>query len=309
MTARQIDAGEIDVPRGSPASMATPAAGDPRLRRLAINQVTLKGTSLTRLVDICQAAGIGGLGLWRDEVAVVGAGRAKSMMDASGIRLTSLCRGGFLTAMSGTDQSAAMDDNRQAIEEAAALGITELVIVPGGLPAGSVDLLGARHRFADAIAELVPLSHSAGVRLALEPMHPVLCDTRGVISTIDQALDIAEGFAVSDVGVVVDSYHVWWDPRLETALVRAGARIAVVQIADWVVPLPADVSRGRAMPGDGAIDLAAVLRLVERAGYAGDIEVEIFNESVWSASPRAVVATVARRFAAIVDAWRPGLTA
>lgn len=289
-------AAEVDVPSGRPAALATPGPGDPRLARLSVNQATIRRTSVAEAVDCCVRAGIPAIGLWREPVEATGLERSAKLVRDAGLRVSSLCRGGFLTAPGERERAAAYEDNRRAVAEAAALGAGCLVLVVGGLPAGSVDLAGARAQVADAVAELAPEAAAAGVRLALEPLHPVYCADRAVLSTLRQAVDMAEPFPSEQVGVVVDSFHVWWDPDLEAQLARAGRRIAAVQVADWVTPLPADVLLARGMPGDGHIDLRAIRRATEDAGYRGDIEVEIFNAEVWAAEPAQVVATLARRY-------------
>lgn len=214
--------------------------------------------------------------------------------------MSSLCRGGFLTAIDGAQRRAAIADNRAAIEEAAALGTDTLVIVPGGLPEGSRDLRGTRARFADAIAELASYAGECGVRLALEPMHPIFTADRGVIATLAEALDIAEQFPAEQVAVVVDTFHVWWDPRVEQQIARAAGRIAAFQVCDWITPLPADTLLSRGMMGDGHIDFAHLRQTVDAAGYTGDIEVEIFNAEIWAAEPRQVLETVKTRYLSTV---------
>lgn len=246
--------------------------------RLALNQATTRRWTLAEAVEGCRRAGIGGIGLWRDRIQEIGAPKAAALVGGAGLQVTSVCRGGFFTG-----DGAAVQDNRQAVEETAGVGCDVLVLVCGGLPPGSRDLPGARERVVDAIGELVPYARSAGVRLAIEPMHPMFCADRGVISTLEQATDIAERFPAADVGVVADSYHLWWDPRLYPQLRRAGERILLVQVSDWVTPLPAGVLLGRGHLGDGCIDNRGFVQACLDAGYCGYVEVEIFNETVWSA--------------------------
>ncbi|MET7303805.1 sugar phosphate isomerase/epimerase [Embleya sp. NPDC005575] len=286
----------LDVPSGNPAATATPEAGDPRLARLSLNQWTTRAWSLREAVQGCVRAGLPAIGLWRDKVADAGQTEAAKLVRDAGLRVSSLCRGGFLTARAPGAWAEAIEDNRRAIEEAAALEAACLVLVVGGLPAGDRDLPGARERVAEALDELAPYAGAHGVRLALEPLHPMYCADRAVLSTLDQALDLAEPHPVGQVGVVVDAFHVWWDPNLFAAIARAGERIASYQVCDWVLPLPADNLLARGMMGDGAIDFRAMTAAVEAAGYAGDIEVEIFNADVWAADGDAVVATMKRRF-------------
>ncbi len=266
--------------------------------RLSLNTMTTKGWTLREAVEATAAAGLLAIGVWRDRVDEAGVDEAAKIVRDNGLRVSTLCRGGFLTGLD--DPGAILDDNRRAIDEAAALGTSELVMVVGGL-AGR-DLVGARARVAERLADLVPYAVERDVRLALEPLHPVFCAERAVISTLGQALDLATPFPADAVGVVVDTFHVWWDPGLAESLARAGAagRISSYQICDWLVPMAADPLVSRGMMGDGVIDFAAITALVDQAGYRGDIEVEIFNESVWATDGVAVLETMKERYRALV---------
>jgi sugar phosphate isomerase/epimerase len=279
----------IDVPSGAPARVATPHADDPRLARLSLNQWTVQHASVAEAAAACVEFGLPSIGLWRQQVADFGIDETVKLLGDNGLRVSSLCRGGFFT----TEDT--MADNRRAVDETATLGAGCLVLVAGGLPEESRDLAGNRARVAERIAELAPYAERNNVRLAIEPLHPMFCADRAVVSTLSQALDIAEPLG-DNVGVVVDAYHVWWDPQLYKQIRRAGKRIFAYQICDWILPLADDPLLSRGMIGDGVIDLATMTDAVLATGYAGDIEVEIFNADVWSADPRHVVATVARRY-------------
>ncbi|MGN6334205.1 MAG: sugar phosphate isomerase/epimerase family protein [Motilibacteraceae bacterium] len=289
----------LDVPSGRPAAVPTPQPGDPRLARLSLNQRTVPSWDVPQVVDACARAGVPAVGLWREPVAEAGLERSARLVREAGLRVSSLCRGGFLTASDPDEGRRAVADNRRALDEAATLGADCLVLVVGGLPLGDQDLPGARQRVADRLAELVPYAAERGVRLALEPMHPLYCADRGVLSTLEQATDLAEQHPAAQVGVVVDAFHVWWDPRLAEQVHRAAERIASVQIGDWITPLPPDALLSRGLPGDGHIDLASFLALTGEAGYRGDVEVEVFNAEVWAADPAAVLATTLRRWVAL----------
>ncbi|MGW3834038.1 sugar phosphate isomerase/epimerase family protein [Streptomyces microflavus] len=271
---------------------------DERLARLSLNQETIKQWSLPELAEGCVKAGIGQVGLWRAPVQAYGVERTARLLSGAGLTVTSLCRGGFLTALDPADRAAALDDNRRAIDEAAALTTDTLVLVSGGLPPGSRDLYGARERVAEALAELAPYAAERGVRLAIEPLHPMFASDRCVVSTLAQALDLAERFPAEQVGVVVDTYHVWWDDRAPAQIARAGAggRIHSFQLADWITPLPAGVLLGRGQLGDGCVDFRSFRSQVESAGYDGPIEVEIFNEALWARDGAEVLAEVAERY-------------
>ncbi|NYS20116.1 sugar phosphate isomerase/epimerase [Streptomyces sp. SJ1-7] len=271
---------------------------DEHLSRLSLNQETIKQWSLPELAEGCAKAGIGKVGLWRAPVQAYGVERTARLIADAGLSVTSLCRGGFFTALDPEERARALDDNRRAVDEAAALSTDTLVLVSGGLPPGSRDLYGARERVADALAELAPYAAERGVRLAIEPLHPMFASDRCVVSTLGQALDIAERFPAEQVGVVVDTYHVWWDDRAPAEIARAGVagRIHSFQLADWITPLPAGVLLGRGQLGDGSVDFRAIRREVEAAGFDGPIEVEIFNEALWARDGADVLAEVAERY-------------
>jgi sugar phosphate isomerase/epimerase len=284
----------------------------PDLSRLSLNTATTKRWTLKQAVDGAARAGLPAVGLWRDRVAEAGLPAAARIVRDAGLRVSSLCRGGFLTAP-GPARRAALDDNRAAIDEAAELGTRELIMVVGGLPEGDRDIVGARQRVADALAELAPHAAARRVRLALEALHPMYCADRAVISTLRNALDLAAPHDARVVGVVVDTFHVWWDPDLRAQLARAGAegRLAAYQVSDWMVPIAADALLSRGMMGDGHVDFATIGRWVTEAGYAGDVEVEIFNEAIWAADGEQVIAHLIDRYLHVVlpglvpDASRP----
>ena len=269
--------------------------------RLSLNTKTTNAWTLREAVEGAAAAGLPAVGLWRDRVAEAGLDDAVKILRDNGIRASSLCRGGFLTDIGDSAQhDQALEDNRRAIDEAATLGAPELVVVAGGIP--DRDLPGARARLADRLAALVPYAADRGVRLALEPLHPMYCADRAVISTLGQALALAAPHPAHVVGVVVDTVHVWWDPDLRARVADAGAqgRISSYQICDWLVPMAADPLMSRGMMGDGVIDFASITEMVTAAGYRGDVEVEIFNADVWATDPRDVVETMKQRYRKLV---------
>lgn len=268
------------------------------LSRFSINQMTVKQLSLPELVEACVELGVPGVGLWREPVQSYGLEATAKLVRDAGLAVTTLCRGGFFTAIDPGERAKALDDNRRAVDEAATLGTDTLVLVSGGLPSGSKDLHGARERIADALGELGPYAASRGVRLAIEPLHPMFASDRCVVSTLTQALDIAERFPADQVGVTVDTYHIWWDDTAPAQIARAGAsgRIHTFQLADWTTPLPEGVLTGRGQIGDGAIDMREWKSYVEAAGYTGPIEVELFNDGLWARDGREVLAETAARF-------------
>jgi sugar phosphate isomerase/epimerase len=270
------------------------------LERLSLNQATVKHLGLADAVALCVRHDIPAIGLWRDRVAEAGLPSAVAAVRSAGLRVSSLCRGGFFTAGDADGRAAAHADNVAAVQEAAALGADALVLVCGGLVPGSRDLGLARRMVADAIGELVPFAQQLGVRLGIEALHPMFCADRCVIASLGEAVDLALEFPPDAVGVVVDTYHVWWDARLAAEMARAAGRVVGYQVCDWVVPLPADILLGRGHLGDGVIDFGPISAAVAAAGYDGFVEVEIFNAAVWAAPADQTAATVRERFAAVL---------
>jgi sugar phosphate isomerase/epimerase len=264
--------------------------------RLSLNQATVNKLSVTEAVDLCVRHDIPAIGLWREHVARTGLAASAARVQAAGLSVSSLCRGGFFTHADPVARAAAIADNKAAIAEAAALGAGALVLVSGGLVPGSRDIGLARRLIADAIAELVPVAQDNGVRLGIEALHPVFAADRCVISRLGEAIDLAGQFPADAVGVVVDTYHVWWDASLLPDIARAGDRIVSYQVCDWILPLPADTLLGRGHVGDGHIDFPSVTAAVATAGYTGHIEVEIFNQTIWDTPPDETAATVTERF-------------
>src|SRR5690625_2080886 len=292
--------------------MSTFPTGD--LSRLSLNTATTKYLTLAESVEVAARAGLGAVGLWRDRVAEAGLAEAAKIVSESGLRVSSLCRGGFLTAADEKGRAAALADNKAAITEAATLGTGELIMVVGGLPAaagpeqppvagGDRDILAARQRVADRIGELAPFAAEHGVRLVLEPLHPMFAADRAVLSTLAQCREVAAPFPPEQVGVVVDTYHVWWDPDLAAQIARAGAegRLASYQVCDWNLPLADSALLSRGFMGDGYIDFSTITSWVAEAGYTGDVEVEIFNAEIWSAPGDQTVATMAERYLELVQ--------
>ena len=268
---------------------------------LSLNMWTTKRWSLPEAVAGCVRHGIGGIGVWRDKLEETGLDAAAALIAASELTVTSLCRGGFFTATApdrgALDAAAVAADNERAVREAAALGARTLVLVVGGLPAGSTDLPAARSMVTAGVADLAGYAAELGVRISIEPLHPMFCADRAVVSTLGQALDICDQIAAPNVGVCVDTYHVWWDPQVRQQIERAGDRIHLFQAADFLLPIPADALLGRGHVGDGVADIPSLARAVTAAGYRGPVEVEIFNQRVWDTPGDDTLATIGERHA------------
>jgi len=258
------------------------SAPDPRL--LSLNTATTrKQWSLAQAIAGCARHGIGGIAPWRDQLHAMGIEPAAHAIRGHGLTVTGLCRGGMFPAADAAGRKRAIDDNLRAIEEAHALAAQCLVLVAGGLPQGSKDIAGAREQVRDGIAAILPHARKAGVPLAVEPLHPMYAADRSCINTLGQALDLCDALDPrhQGLGVAVDVYHVWWDPQLEHQIERAGnSRLLAFHICDWLVPTR-DLLNDRGMMGDGIIDLPGIRSWLQRAGYNGFHEVEIFSELDW----------------------------
>jgi sugar phosphate isomerase/epimerase len=270
-------------------------------RAISLNLATTRQVwGFAEAVDGCLRAGITAISPWRDQIAAIGLDEAARIVKANGLQVTGVCRGGMFPAESAAGRQANIDDNLRAIDEAAALNADCLVLVVGGLPGSSRDLPGARQMVTDGIAAMLPHARASGIKIAIEPLHPMYAADRACVNTIDQALDICETLGET-VGVAVDVYHVWWDPRLAQAIARAGRmkRIFAHHICDWLVPTK-DMLLDRGMMGDGVIDLPAIRKMIEDAGFFGPQEVEIFSQDNWWKRPGdEVLATIKERVATV----------
>ena len=282
-------------PGASPGFTGSP--GSLPISRLSFNQITAERASLKEVVDACARHGVPYVAVWRHKLAEVGVQAAACLVRDAGVAVSSVCRGGMFPAATHAEREARIEDNRRAVDEAAALGAEVLVLVCGAAP--DKDIAAARRMVADGIAELVPYARERGVRLGIEPMHPGFAAERSCITTLREARRLAERFDLSTVGVVADVYHIWWDPELYDQLARTAGRIVGFHVSDWLVPVH-DVLMNRGMMGDGVIELCRIRTAVERSGYAGPIEVEIFNEAVWDTPLDSLLPLTKERYLACV---------
>lgn len=258
----------------------------PDLSRCALHTITTKPWSLEQCIDGCQRIGINAVTVWRSALEPYGARRAGELLRAAGMRVPALCRGGFFPALDPARREAALDDNRRAIDEAATIGAEMVVLVCGAVP--GMPLPEARRQIAEGIAAVAPHACASGVRLAIEPLHPVYAGDRSAVSTMRQARAICEqmpwrgrdGYPV--VGIAADVYHVWWDDALEDEIAIAGAKgyLQGFHVCDWKLA-QADLLNDRGLMGEGCIDIPTIRGWVERAGFTGFNEVEIFSDRYW----------------------------
>lgn len=246
--------------------------------RLSLNQITTEQWNLREAIEGCARAEVPWIAPWRHKVEELGLGVSKRLIKDAGLKVSSLCRGGMFPAATANERQKRTDDNKKAVEEAAELGAEVLVLVSG--PSADRDIVSARQMVAEGIAQLAPFAEAYGVKLGIEPLHPMYAAERSVVVSLDLANTLAEAYQPDQVGVVVDVFHVWWDPDLYNQINRAKGRILGFHVSDWLVPTP-DMLKGRGMMGDGVIEIRRIRQAVEKAGYNGPIEVEIFNDQIW----------------------------
>ncbi|ECG5074885.1 sugar phosphate isomerase/epimerase [Salmonella enterica] len=250
----------------------------------SINTATLGyKTPLPAIIDACAERGIGSIAPWRRELEGESLSDIARQLSANNMAVSGYCRSTYYTAPTLLERRRAIDDNRRALDDAAILKAACYMQVVGGLPQGSKDLYDAREQVKYGIRQLLPHSREVGVPIALEPLHPMTAADRSCLCTLRQALDWCDELDPNGeygLGVAVDVYHVWWDPDLANQIQRAGKRILAFHVSDWLVPTT-DLVNDRGMPGDGVINIPAIRRLVENAGFNGSVELEIFSPHNW----------------------------
>lgn len=264
-------------------------------RWLSINTATIRQSRaqdlpLPDILEACARRGIRAISPWRDQVAAAGLANVSRLVKAHGLELSGYCRGGMFTAADDAGLRAADDDNRRAVDEARELNAACLVLVVGALPgalagkAAHKDLALSRQQVHDGIGRLLEHSRAAGMPLAIEPLHPMYAADRACVNTLEQALDLCDRLDPSRsgaLGVAVDVYHVWWDPKLRDQIERAGRqRLLALHVCDWLTPTT-DLLNDRGMMGDGVIDIPRIRGWMEAQGFAGYSEVEIFSAANW----------------------------
>jgi sugar phosphate isomerase/epimerase len=267
------------------------------ISRLSLNQITISSWSVSQAVEGCVRHGIPSIALWRHKIEEAGLASCVRHVKDAGMHVSSVCRGGMFPGPTAAGRQKNLEDNFRAVDEAAALRADSLVLVVGG--GAEVGLVEARKMVADGVAALVPYARQHGVKLALEPLHPMYAAERSVVNTIGQALELASAFAAHEVGLVLDVFHIWWDPQVLPLIAQCRGRIYGFHVNDWLVPLP-DLLLGRGMMGDGVIDNRMLRHAVDEAGYLGPIEVEIFNRAIWDSDPDQVLKQMVERFVAFV---------
>jgi sugar phosphate isomerase/epimerase len=249
--------------------------------RLCVHTITTKPWPLEKAAREFAAAGVSGITVWRDTLAGKNIAQTRRMLQDLNLEVVSLCRGGFFPAREPAKRQAAIDDNLKAIGEAAALGAPHVVLVCGAVP--GQPLTESRKQIQEGIAACLEHAAAAGVKLAIEPLHPMYADDRSALNTLAQANDMAEALNSPWVGIAVDVYHLWWDPDLENQIKRCGqnGNLTAFHICDWNTPTT-DLLNDRGLMGEGCINLKEIRGWVEATGFTGYNEVEIFSNKFWS---------------------------
>ncbi len=241
--------------------------------RLAVSTISTQNWTAWEDLIRYRALGIHGIGLWRDKLREVDLREYRKALDEHGMVVTNLCFAGQFTH--GVEQ--AIQDGRHALEEATKLGASTVLVISGAL--GDTNLARAHSMVVEGLGRLAELADHYGIHLALEALHPMDMTAWTIIPTVDMALDIIDEVSHPSVGLMLDLYNSWWDPRLEGAIQRAGERILAVQMADWRNPTRSFTDR--AVPGTGVADLSRLIRAVEATGYRGFYDLEIFSDEIW----------------------------
>jgi sugar phosphate isomerase/epimerase len=250
------------------------------LSQLCIHTITTKPWDIETAAQNFSAAGVKGITVWRDALEGRNIKQTGQLLRDNGLHIVSLCRGGFFPNKDKTKRMAALDDNRKSIEEAAELGAPLIVLVCGSDPDQSLE--DSRKQIQDGIASIIPVAAGAGIKLAIEPLHPMYADTRSAVNTLSQANDMATALNSPSVGVAIDVYHLWWDPDLEQELKRCAehGHLLAFHICDWNVPTT-DLLLDRGLMGEGCIPVKKIRSWVDATGFNGFYEVEIFSNKFW----------------------------
>ena len=253
--------------------------------RLCIHTITTKPWSLEEVVANFSREEVAGISVWRDALDGRDIRDSGELIRKSGLEIVALVRGGFFPALSQEERQKAIQSNRVMIDEARELGAPLLVLVCGAIAGLPLD--EARSQIRDGIAALLPHAEAQGIKLAVEPLHPMYADSRSAINTMRQANDLCEDLASGNLGVAVDVYHLWWDPELKGEIERCGknGKIFAFHISDWRTPTE-DILLDRGLMGEGCIPLKKIRGWVEAAGFWGYNEVEIFSTRWWASEQR-----------------------
>lgn len=266
------------------------------LSRFALHSITTKPWNLETAVQKYQHAGVSGISIWKEAYESMGPRKAGMLARQAGLSVVSLVRGGFFVHPEREIRAQRIERTMQLIHDAADMGAPLIVLVCGADP--SVRISEARKQVEEGLASILPAAEKEGIRLAIEPLHPMYAGDRSVITTMREALDLCDRLKSPELGVAVDVYHVWWDPELEAQIERAGnsGKLFAFHVCDWKTPLE-DMLEDRGLMGEGCIDIPSIRRALERSGFYGFAEVEIFSKKYWAMDQD-------RWLAMVAEAWK-----
>ena len=269
------------------------------LSTCAIHTMTHKPWTLAQCCEHYAAAGVGGISIWRNTVAPeeggVGLAESIKIVKGSGLQVPAYVRGGFFPAAGSAERQAAIDHNRTMLDEAAALGADQVVLVVGAVP--GMTLEDARKQVADGIGACLDHAAATGVKLSIEPLHPMYAGDKSCINRIAEARAVCEQLQSQWLGIAVDVYHVWWDPDLESEIETAGKQGTIFgfHVCDWRLHTR-HMLTDRGLMGDGCIDVPRIRSLVEKAGFEGFNEVEVFSEQYWAMDQHQYLNLIVERY-------------
>jgi sugar phosphate isomerase/epimerase len=251
-------------------SRATNAA----LARLTVGHYMMRRWSLEEDVRHLERLGFRSISIASSKLAAYGPARAARLLQGSGLEVAHAGSWGRFGTTRRTIRRG-MDEVRRALDWLHRVGGRVLVVISGGRDGAG--WAAAARAYGDAYAALLPEASAAGIRLAIEIVHPLRQDL-SFINTLADAREIARR-AGRRGGYVLDVWHSGWERGLlETVAADAGRRIHAVQLSD--VKRVTLRTMDRALLGKGILPLGQLVRTLERGGYRGWYETEIISDDV-----------------------------
>lgn len=265
-------------------------------RLLCLNASTIRPAPLLEKIRVAELAGYGGIELWNNELdAFIAAGgslaQVRRALEDAGLAVPDLIALHGWIDCTLEEYPRVRDEARRRMEQAAALGAPYIIASP---PRSRADLERAAERYRDLLA----LGREVGVKPSMEFLGFV-----EQIKTIRTAWYIVERAGDPDGTIVMDSFHIYnGGSTLEDLRAVPGQRISMFHINDAPpAPPPGSLTDAdRVMPGDGVIDLPAMLRTLDEIGYSGPISLELFNQALWEQDPLAVARSGMERLKRLV---------
>jgi sugar phosphate isomerase/epimerase len=240
----------------------------------SISQITTLGAAFEADLRAYAAAGVDGIGLWEIKLPEGGDNQAHEQLEASGLgraaavpAVPSILP---LPLMQGpTDPRERIDAICASVHRLARFEPSSVVCLTG--PGDDRDTV------VEGLRTIGDEAARAGMRIGLEPINRLGGENWTSISSLQEAAELLDDADRPALGIQFDSWHVWNTPELVDEIERHAHRFVGVHIADW-----RDPTRGwadRVLPGDGVADLPALLGTLERAGWNGFYDLEIFSDN------------------------------